>query len=61
VIGPTIRVELNGTVILETDLARVGEVMGGTPHPGKDRRDGHFGLAGHNDAVAYRNLRILRR
>jgi hypothetical protein len=32
--------------------------MEGRPHPGKDRTSGHFGFAGHNDPVAYRNIRI---
>lgn len=56
--GPTIRVELNGTLIMDADLSKVTEFMGGKPHPGKDRTEGHFGLAGHNDPVAFRNLRI---
>jgi hypothetical protein len=32
--------------------------MGKQPHPGKDRTSGHFGLAGHNDPVQFRNLQI---
>ena len=56
--GSTIRVELNGTQILDADLSKVTEFMGNSPHPGKDRTEGHFGLAGHNDPVAFRNLRI---
>jgi hypothetical protein len=56
--GSRIRVELNGTVILDADLAQVTEFMGSTPHPGKDRTRGHFGLAGHHDPVAFRNLSI---
>jgi hypothetical protein len=58
--GSTIKVELNGTVILEGDLAKVTEFMDGTPHPGKNRTRGHFGFAGHNDPVAFRNIRIRR-
>ena len=30
------------------------------PHPGKDRTAGHFGFCGHNDPVAFRNIRIQR-
>lgn len=56
--GSTIRVELNGTVILDTDLSKIGEHMGGRPHPGKDCTEGHFGFAGHSDPVQYRNIRI---
>ena len=56
--GSKIRVELNGSVILDADLADVKDYLGGRPHPGKDRKRGHFGFAGHNDAVEYRNVRI---
>ncbi len=58
--GPTIRVELNGTRILDCDLSKVTEYMGKRPHPGKDRTVGHFGFAGHNDPVAFRNIQIKR-
>lgn len=54
--GSRITVELNGTVILDGDVAAVKEFMGNTPHPGKDRRRGHFGFAGHNDPVAFRSV-----
>ena len=56
--GSTIKVVLNGTVILDTDLATVTTFMADTPHPGKDRTEGHFGFAGHNDPVAFRHIRI---
>lgn len=56
--GSKIRVELNGTVILDCDLSRVTEFMGGHAHPGKDRTSGHFGFAGHNDPVAFRDIAI---
>ena len=56
--GSTIQVELNGTVILDADLAQVKEFMGKRPHPGKDRQRGHFGFAGHNDPVQFRNIAI---
>lgn len=58
--GSTITVELNGTRILTTDLAKVTEFLGGKPHPGKDRARGSFGLAGHSDPVAFRNLQIKK-
>lgn len=56
--GSTIKVELNGTVILDTDLSKVdmATVMANSPHPGKDRTSGAFGFAGHNDPVAFRKL-----
>ena len=56
--GSTIRVELNGNVILDTDLNEVSEYMGNSPHPGKDRTSGYFGFAGHGDAVEFRNISI---
>ena len=58
--GSKIKVELNGTVILDTDLAKVTEFMGNSAHPGKDRKSGHFGFAGHSDPVAFRNVRIKK-
>lgn len=56
--GSTIQVELNGTLILNTDLAKVTEYMGNSPHPGKVRKSGHFGFAGHSDPVEFRNIQI---
>jgi hypothetical protein len=58
--GSKIVVELNGTRILDTDLSKVTEYMGGKPHPGKDRTKGSFGFAGHNDPVAFRNVQIRK-
>ncbi len=56
--GSTIKVELNGSLILNCDLSKVKDYMANSPHPGKDRTSGHFGFAGHNDPVAFRNVRI---
>ncbi|KAA5540516.1 DUF1080 domain-containing protein [Roseiconus nitratireducens] len=56
--GSRITVELNGTVILETDLSEVTDFMADSPHPGKDRAEGHFGFAGHGDPVQFRGLSI---
>jgi len=58
--GSTIKVELNGNVILNTDLSTVTDFMANSPHPGKDRKAGFFGFAGHNDPVAFRNIRIKK-
>jgi len=58
--GSTIRVELNGTVILDCDLNKVTDYLAGHAHPGKDRKSGHFGFAGHNDPVMFRNISIKR-
>ena len=59
--GSRIRVELNGTPILDCDLAEAKE----TAQPletyrGRLRRHGHFGLAGHGGPVKFRNLAIKR-
>ncbi len=56
--GSRITVELNGTRIVDGDVSKVTEFMDNKEHPGKDRTSGHFGFAGHNDPVAYRNVEI---
>ncbi len=60
VVGSTIKVELNGFIILEADLAKVdmATVMAKSPHPGKDRKNGYFGFAGHNDPAEFRNITL---
>ncbi len=60
--GSTIKVVLNGEVILDTDLAKIDPetFMGKSKHPGLARTKGHFGFAGHSDPVAFRNVRIKR-
>ncbi|MBX3439734.1 MAG: DUF1080 domain-containing protein, partial [Planctomycetaceae bacterium] len=58
--GPRIKVELNGTVILDADVSSITEFMANTPHPGKDRTSGHFGFAGHNDPVRFRRIQLKR-
>lgn len=56
--GHRLRVELNGTVIVDADVSEVTDYMGDNPHPGKNRMSGHFGFAGHNDPVAFRSVRL---
>lgn len=56
--GSTIRVELNGTQILDTDLSKITEYMANSPHPGKENAKGFFGFCGHNDPVEFRNVKI---
>ena len=60
--GSSIKVELNGTVILDADLGKVdmASVMANSAHPGKDLTKGSFGFAGHNDPVAFRNILIKK-
>jgi hypothetical protein len=56
--GSKIRVELNGTVIVDTDVSQVTTFMSPRPHPGKDRTAGFFGFAGHNEPVEFRKIAI---
>jgi hypothetical protein len=58
--GSKLKVELNGTVILDADLSKVdmATVMAKSAHPGKDNTKGFFGFAGHNDAVKFRAVQI---
>lgn len=57
VVGATIRVELNGSIIVEADLSATTP-LSDHEHPGRTRTSGHFGLCGHDDPVEYRNLRV---
>jgi hypothetical protein len=56
--GSRIVVELNGTRIVDGDVAKVTSFMADKAHPGKDRARGYFGFAGHNDPVEYRAVSI---
>jgi len=56
--GSTIKVELNGSVILDADLSKITEYMAKSPHPGKERTSGFFGFARHGADVAFRNVRV---
>jgi len=58
--GSKIKVELNGSVILDTDLSTAKDFMANSAHPGKDRTSGYFGFAGHNDPVAFRKVSIKK-
>ncbi len=56
--GSTITVFLNDEIILDADLSKVTSFMADKQHPGLSLKEGHFGFAGHNDPVAFRNIRI---
>lgn len=60
--GSTIKVVLNGQVILDADLSKEDpeKFMGKSKHPGLALTKGFFGFAGHGDAVAFRNVSIKR-
>jgi hypothetical protein len=57
--GSWVKVELNGTLIVDADVTKPAEHMG-KRHIGIDRFDGYFGFAGHGDAVEYRNVRLKK-
>ena len=56
--GSTITVFLNDEIILDADVSKVKTFMSDKQHPGLSLKEGHFGFAGHNDPVAFRNIRI---
>ena len=60
--GSTLKVVLNGTVILDTDLSKIDPAtyMAKSKHPGATRTNGSFGFAGHSDPVQFRNIRIKK-
>lgn len=58
--GTRITVELNGTVILDGDIAdaRDNGTLDKKDHPGLKRTSGHIGFLGHGSVVKFRNIRI---
>jgi len=58
--GHTIRITLNGTVILDANIeeASANGTMDGKEHPGLERTTGHIGFLGHGSQVWFRNIRI---
>ncbi len=60
VVGSKIKVELNGTIILDCDVSTVESYLRDRPHPGVMRKSGHFGFAGHSDPVEFKDVKIKR-
>jgi len=60
--GNRITITLNGTVILDGDIAEASKnftsTIDGNQHPGLSNKQGHIGFLGHGSYVAFRNLRI---
>jgi hypothetical protein len=56
--GRRIKVVVNGTTILETDLNDLNDPYRIAKHPGLFRDRGHIGLLGHDDYIEFRHLRI---
>ena len=58
--GQKIKVTLNGTKILDVDIATFDRSQIANPPKGLDRTKGYIGFAGHNDPVEFRNVSIKR-
>jgi len=56
--GRRIKVVVNGTTILDTDLDNVTDPFTIAKHPGLFRDRGHIGFLGHNDYLEFRNIRV---
>ncbi len=58
--GTEVKVILNGTVIVEGDIAEASDrgTIDGNDHPGLKNRTGHIGFLGHGSVVRFRNIRI---
>jgi len=58
--GTKIRITLNGTVIVDGDIAdaRDNGTMDNRDHPGLKNTTGHIGFLGHGSVVKFRNIRI---
>ncbi len=58
--GTRIKVTLNGTVIVDGDIAgpRDNGTMDHNDHPGLKNKTGHIGFLGHGSIVKFRNIRI---
>ena len=56
--GRTIKVTLNGTVILNANLDDIKEPAVLKKHPGLSRAKGQIGFLGHGSRVEFRNLQV---
>lgn len=60
--GNKVKVTLNGTVILEGDIAEASknftETRDHREHPGLSNKKGHLGFLGHGSLVKFKNIRI---
>jgi len=60
-IGPKIKITLNGTVIVDTDLTKIKQSKDThdfKKHPGRFNKKGHIAFLGHGAVVKFRNIRI---
>ncbi|HPE78251.1 MAG TPA: DUF1080 domain-containing protein, partial [Draconibacterium sp.] len=58
--GSKVKVILNGTVILDGDIAEASKngTLDHKEHPGLLREKGYIGFLGHGSELKFRNLRI---
>ena len=58
--GTQIKITLNGTVIVDGDIAgpRDNGTMDHNDHPGLKNKTGHIGFLGHGSELKFRNIRI---
>jgi HEAT repeat protein len=58
--GTRVKVILNGTVIVDGDIANARDngAMDHNDHPGLKNKTGHIGFLGHGSLVKFRNIRI---
>jgi hypothetical protein len=58
--GTRVKITLNGTVILDGDIANARDngAIDHNQHPGLKNKTGHIGFLGHGSLVKFRNIRI---
>ncbi len=56
--GTTVKVVVNGQTILDVDTATVTDPEVLEKHPGLKRTAGYIGFLGHDEPIAFRNIRI---
>ena len=56
--GSRIKVTVNGRAIVDADLSKIDKTPDHEKHPGLHNAKGYVGWLGHNDPVAFRNIRI---
>ncbi len=56
--GSRFRVELNGTTVLDADLAQIAESRGGSLPSGVRSAAGRIGIAGYGDTAAFRRMAV---
>jgi len=60
--GNRVKVTLNGTVIVDADIAEASKngTLDGKKHPGLKRASGHIGFLGHGTEVFFKDIRVKR-